>query len=359
MKMELFDGNNKIISVVITVYNIEKYLRKCIESVLSSTYKNIEIILVDDGSPDGCPDICDEYALIDKRIKVIHQINQGSVIARYNGVKACTGQYISIIDGDDWVSPDFYEKMVEMISDEFIDIIFCGYTEYSNGIISVKCNSIESGLYEGDKLKDFKSRSLNDGIFYNPGVYPALWGKIFRKGLLYDIQPNVPSMIKMGDDAAITYSAVASSRKVLVCNDINGYYYRIRQESLSRSFDSRYFERATILYDYLYDFFYNQDEKDMIEDLQYYNLFLFKLGVDKVLLDNKNGLLNKFKIIRTGLETMHVDSNFISSNKNSFKRSDYIHLKNMTNGRFMLYCLKLYAYKHKECLKRFFKQRND
>ena len=104
--------NMELISVIIPVYNVEQYLAECIDSVLASTYSNLEIILVDDGSPDNSPAICDAYAAKDKRIKVIHQSNGGLCTARNAGLRIATGTYIAFVDSDDIVSPFLYEKMI-------------------------------------------------------------------------------------------------------------------------------------------------------------------------------------------------------------------------------------------------------
>ena len=91
-----------MISVIVPVYNVEKYLRKCVDSILAQTYGEFELLLVDDGSPDGCPQICDEYAERDSRVRVIHKPNGGLISARNEGIRACTGDYVCIVDGDDW-----------------------------------------------------------------------------------------------------------------------------------------------------------------------------------------------------------------------------------------------------------------
>lgn len=100
-------------SVIVPIYNVEKYLRKCIDSILKQTYRNFELILVDDGSPDECPNICDEYAKNDKRIKVIHKENEGLVAARNTGIKEAVGDYICYVDGDDWISEVLLETVLE------------------------------------------------------------------------------------------------------------------------------------------------------------------------------------------------------------------------------------------------------
>ena len=328
---------NPKISVIISIYNVENYLRQCIDSVLSSTYENLEIVLVDDGSSDKCSAICDEYADKDSQIIVIHQENQGSVCARRNGVLHSTGQYISMIDGDDWVSSTLYEELANSLIDDSIDIFFCGYIE-ENGESSIKKNnSIESGIYEGNDLKIFKSRSLFDGTFYNPGVFPALWCKLFRRDFLLDIQYSVPSILKMGDDAAVTFSSVAEAAKVIVCNEIHGYHYRIRNESLSRSLDDIYFDRIHILCDYLHNIFDDHKEKELLDALMYYKLFLFKIGVEIILSGYKKiGVFNVVKKIRIGLKTIDIKSDWENIDEIMFPINDYRRLKYLSEGK--VYC---------------------
>lgn len=117
--------NNKL-SVIIPVYNVEEYLEKCIESVLKQAYSPFEVILVDDGSSDKSSSICDQYGRADKRIKVIHQSNQGHTIARQNGFRASDGDYIIFIDSDDWIKDEMFALMMDKVLKEKADIVQCG-----------------------------------------------------------------------------------------------------------------------------------------------------------------------------------------------------------------------------------------
>lgn len=119
-----------MISIIVPVYKVEKYLSKCIESLINQTYKDIEIILVDDGSPDGCPQICDAYAQKDHRIVVIHQQNRGVSVARNVGLNVARGEFIGFVDPDDWVAPEMYEGLYEAIQHEKADFSICGYDYY-------------------------------------------------------------------------------------------------------------------------------------------------------------------------------------------------------------------------------------
>ena len=109
---------NPLISVIVPIYNRELYLEKCIESIVSQTYSNLEIILVDDGSPDNCPAICDEWAKKDSRIKVVHKENGGVASARNAGLSAATGDYVAFVDGDDFIAPEMYSVLTQYLSED-------------------------------------------------------------------------------------------------------------------------------------------------------------------------------------------------------------------------------------------------
>ena len=121
---------DSLISVIVPIYNVEKYLQKCVDSIINQTYKNLEIILVDDGSPDNCPKMCDDYAEKDSRIKVVHKENGGLSDARNVGMEVATGEYVSFIDSDDYISLDFYETLLETIVDNDSDVVECGVVKF-------------------------------------------------------------------------------------------------------------------------------------------------------------------------------------------------------------------------------------
>ena len=115
-----------MISIIVPIYNVAPYLSQCIESLMEQTYKDIEMILVDDGSTDNSPAICEEYKKKDPRIRVIHQENKGVVSARKEGLRAARGTYIGFVDGDDWIEPDMYACMYQKLIDQKVDIVMCG-----------------------------------------------------------------------------------------------------------------------------------------------------------------------------------------------------------------------------------------
>ena len=122
-----------LISVIVPVYKVEQYLDNCINSLLAQTYKNLEIILIDDGSPDNCPAICDEYAKKDSRIIVVHKQNEGVSVARNVGINIAKGNFIAFVDSDDSIEPNMYEKLIEKQQTEDFDLVFCRYNYEQNG----------------------------------------------------------------------------------------------------------------------------------------------------------------------------------------------------------------------------------
>ena len=173
-----------LISVIVPVYKVEKYLNQCIDSIISQTYQYIEVILVDDGSPDNCGKICDEYAIADNRVKVIHQVNGGLSDARNAGILACTGDYILFIDSDDyWYTNSFLQKLVILLKDrnEPIDVIIFSWTNYYE----------EQNIFKADSRQLDKTLISNKSnleilrILIQNDLYGAsAWNKCIRKDLI-------------------------------------------------------------------------------------------------------------------------------------------------------------------------------
>ena len=165
-------NSDSLISVVVPVYKVEKYLDRCVESIVAQTYRNLEIILVDDGSPDTCGSMCDEWARRDDRIKVVHKPNGGLSDARNAGVAASTGEYIGFIDSDDYIAPDMYERLLELMGDSEVGIAVCGvadvYSDHVDGPETVQTSVMSSE----EVLSDiFLNKTLMVGV--PPRLYPA------------------------------------------------------------------------------------------------------------------------------------------------------------------------------------------
>lgn len=264
------------LSVVVPIYRVEPYLKKCVDSILRQCVVDMELILVDDGSPDGCPQICDAYANADARVRVIHQANQGSVRARRAGLLAACGEYVTFVDGDDWLAGEMYAPMLALARKHHADVVISGYRQGNEQTYALKRNVIDSGVYRGAELRKLKDRALYSGVYYEPGIVAALWNKLIRRDLLLSLGDAAPAEAKMGDDAAVTYPLLLAASCVVVQNELQTYHYRETGGSMSRSPDRQYFDRLYALINSLEE--HLADDAGMLRQLDYYALFVLEIG---------------------------------------------------------------------------------
>ena len=212
---------NDLISIIVPIYNVEKYLNKCVESIINQTYKNLEIILVDDGSPDNCPAICDEWAKKDNRIKVIHKENGGLSDARNAGLAVATGEYIAFIDSDDYIELDFYNKLYKVIKDTNCDISMCNLRMvYEN-------NNVFVDNYDTFEITEYSTTEAMSALI-DDEIRQVVWNKLYKadiiKNILFDIG-------KYHEDEFWSYKAIGAADKIAAI-DYTGYYYLQRSGSI-------------------------------------------------------------------------------------------------------------------------------
>ena len=184
--------NNPLVSIIIPVYNSEAFLDKCIQSAINQSYKNIEIILVNDGSIDSSGEICDNYSSIDSRIKTIHKNNGGLVSSRKTGLKASTGEYVLYIDGDDWIELDIIKNYIDQVLKHNADVVVSSHITNLEGREDILMNPLPSGVYNKDKLKSIiYPKMLYTGNFSQFGIFSYSWGKLYRKEILLEHQLKV------------------------------------------------------------------------------------------------------------------------------------------------------------------------
>lgn len=262
--MEWGCGMKGMISVVIPVYNVKEYLEECIKSVLNSTYENLEILLVDDGSTDGSGEICDQYAMLDSRIKVFHQENKGVVTARNVGISNAHGEYIAFVDADDWVDRDMYQTLVVNIGN--CDLITSGYVKkYADVEIETYVHdSMPEGLYKGKEDMEFLWKNMiywKDTI--QKGVYPFLWNKLFRRNIVESYYKTLNPNIRFGEDGEFIYSYLMQCSSIRIMHQAF-YFYRVRQESASRAADKNFLGNMSELYIAIEKIFANHYMRDEI-----------------------------------------------------------------------------------------------
>lgn len=207
---------NKIISIIIPVYNVERYLETCMESILKQTYKNIEIILVDDGSTDFSGKMCDHYAEIDKRVKVIHKENGGLSDARNKGILQASGEYIMFVDSDDMVSYDFVEYLLNLLKDNSADIAICD---------PVHCHPDKKCYFEEETFrKVFEPEEAIVEMLYQKSFLVAAWGKLYKRECFNDISFPYGMLF---EDSAIMYKVFDKTKKIVYGNaKLYGYMHR-------------------------------------------------------------------------------------------------------------------------------------
>ena len=218
-------------SIVVPIYNVEEFLKECIESLINQIYTNIEIILVDDGSPDGSPKMCDDYAKLDKRIRVVHKKNGGLVSARKAGAEVATGDYLICVDGDDYVTTDMVEKFNNIISEYKCDVACCSY--FVGDVNNPYNIPYASGYYNKNDLVEKIYPSLIEDADCNS--FPnSLWAKVYKKDLYLQEQLSLDNTIKIGEDLACTKPIIAKADSMYLLNEPL-YFYRINFNSMTKN----------------------------------------------------------------------------------------------------------------------------
>lgn len=205
------------LSVTVPVYNVEPYLRRCVDSILSQTYTDFELILVDDGSTDGCPAICDEYARQDGRIRVIHKMNGGLSAARNAGLDIAQGEYIGFVDSDDYIRPDMYEILIQKAEETGAEIAAIGYTEVDeDGEVLKECMNAD-----GDRV--YSRNEFTDQFFPDVRwkIGTAAWNKVYRRCLFATYRYPVG---KIYEDSFSLLPLFDQCQTIAVSKN-RGYYY--------------------------------------------------------------------------------------------------------------------------------------
>lgn len=223
-----------MISVIVLIYRVEKYLDQCVQSILAQTYKNLEIILVDDGSDDACPSMCDEYAKKDSRIKVIHKQNGGIDDARKAGVLAATGKYVGYVDGDDWIEPKMYEELMGIVTKYHVAVVESGVIDSWGEVEKRRVSFFAQGCYKDDDFsKEIGPGLLYSGRFFQHGISPYLVTKLILRETLFKYQMLPEPSNNIVDDTMCTFPCVMEARSLYITHECY-YHYRVRTDSAKR-----------------------------------------------------------------------------------------------------------------------------
>lgn len=266
---------NPLVSIIVPIYKVEPYLRRCLDSIVNQTYTNLEIILVDDGSPDGCPQICDEYAAKDKRIVVIHKENGGLSDARNAGLDICKGEYIFFIDSDDWIKTDTIEFLYKITQDKKSNIVIGDYITTTETGFHQK-QSTSKHIIEMSLFNLLKCHQPGHSLFTQAVV---AWNKLIKRDIAQRWTFPKGSIC---EDHYVTYKYYYSAKKVILTN-VQTYYYRTRKGSIVSDLAKKPIQDKIIQHDYLrkrIDFFLKVDRPDIASLFtEYYTrnaLYLYK-----------------------------------------------------------------------------------
>lgn len=217
----------KTLSVIVPVYKVEPYIHKCVDSILNQTYTNLEVILVDDGSPDNCGKICDEYAEKDSRVKVIHKKNGGLADARNFGIEAATGEIIGFVDSDDYIEPYMYQQMIDYMEQNSLDIVCADTKQVKENKIKFKPRYTKNQIWN-------KKEAICENL--NGNLDNAVWNKIYKREVIGSVR--FPKG-RVYEDVATIYKFFYNADKVGYL--AKGYYYYIKRKgsTISTSFNSK------------------------------------------------------------------------------------------------------------------------
>lgn len=226
------------ISVIVPVYNVRNYIDECIGSIVGQAYSELEIILVDDGSNDGCEAICDAWAKRDERIRVFHKSNGGLMSAWKYGVRYAVGEYVGFVDSDDWIDGDMYAEMARAAKDSGADLICVALkSEYASG--ESRCEPIRasSGYYDAERLRrEIFPYLLTSKEYKSRGLSPNRVTKLYRRDKLLRILDDCNDEVTIGEDLLTTFSFLKTAQSMYFIGDFYPYHYRINDGSMIQAF---------------------------------------------------------------------------------------------------------------------------
>ena len=309
---------NQLISVIVPVYNVEKYLNRCIDSILNQTFKQIEIILVDDGSTDNSPIICDEYCDRYKNIKVIHKENNRVAAARNDGIKIATGKYIALVDSDDWIDKDMVEVLHNSIDSNFCDLVMCTYIrEFEDHSKEKVFNLPEVNLYVDNEVKEQLLRKLVGPVgkeLANPEYLDALgtvWAKMYKTSMLKDKDLKFVDLkeIGSGEDTLFNIFVFNEVNKVILLNKPMYHYWRGNSNSITSRYIPNFVEKRRNYFNYIKDFIKDNNLGNEYEIALNNRICTSVLGMELLECSKSNNIsfFNKIRNIKRILREDYID----------------------------------------------------
>ena len=249
--------HNSLVSIIVPVYNSEKYIEKCIDSILNQTYKNLELILINDGSTDNSGHLCDVFANVDKRVKVKHMKNSGVSSARNKGMKIATGKFIQFVDSDDYIEPNMVEALTNETNNNS-DMVLCGYKRISkdnNG----KINQTNSKLY--NKVYISRKMFLDEfGVLFNYYYINYLWNKLYVADIIKKFDITFDNSMNWGEDLIFNLNYLSYCNKITIIDKYLYNYIDYNNDSITSTFNSELYNNQQNMYKSVRKFLVSNDE---------------------------------------------------------------------------------------------------
>lgn len=279
---------SSLISVIVPVYNAEKYLDRCIQSIINQKYKKLEIILIDDGSKDNSLEICKSYANKDDRIQVIHKENAGVSAARNTGIEAASGDYIAFVDSDDYIDENMYFNMMQKASEYNCDLVMCDCYKVRGNNKSIFTHDIRSGFYDKNQLyKEYFDKLLMlDSINYPATISNCVL--LIRRNIIKENNLRYPEGIKYSEDLLFGSEIMYYVNRFYYLKEECYYYYIDNPTSATNTYYEKKWDNFLELYNKINSFFSNKEDFDFTNQINYCLLFFIYNSIGDIYGSNKS-----------------------------------------------------------------------
>ena len=294
----MLNSHCTLISVIVPVYKVEPYLRPCVDSILAQTWTDFELILVDDGSPDNCGAICEEYAARDSRVRVIHRENGGLSAARNSGLEVAAGEYISFVDSDDLIAPDFLSRMMDVMLREKVRLVLCWKEDFKDE----EPPALETGIDTPDSVRHMSGKTAClDRFEPSKRILITAWAKLYHRSLWEEHEFPVG---KIHEDQFVVPIILYEAQEVALL-DARLYFYRVRAGSITSKLSAKHFANFEGM-DLVLRFYESQGEPELVEALKRhkekhlanYNLLVREKGIKDVPAKYKMSTLKALRLVK-------------------------------------------------------------
>lgn len=262
-----------LFSIIVTIYNVEQYLEKCIDSILTQSYENFELILIDDGSTDGSGNICDHYAKMDRRIVVIHKTNGGLISARTTGIELARGQYTVYVDGDDWIEQEELMEIYEVVKNNNVDLVEFGFYKEYEGLSEERHAGLTEGLYNSAHLWEKIEQLLKDKPCFVRALEGTICCKAVNTEILKRVERNMFHEITWGEDAIATFGLLHEINSFYVTYKPL-YHYRVHSNSMMHKQKTSQIELVEKQLYKIWNMYKKEESKDYLKYLLNYLVVL-------------------------------------------------------------------------------------